>query len=277
MILALDVGNSQIFGGLFAGSDAVSIRFRRSTRPATSADELGVFLRSVIRENGGDPAAVAQIACCSVVPEAIYSVRSCCRRYFGIDPFVLGAGARTGLRIRYRNAVELGPDRVAAAIAASSLFADQNVIIVDFGTATTIDVVSASREHMGGLILPGLRIQMEALEQNTARLPTVEIRPVADLLGRSTVECIQAGLYFGTRIAVEGIAREIRSRFFGGQPCRAIATGGFARLFEQDPVFDALVPDLVLIGLKRALALNPDASSAWTMPPGHGSSTQPAS
>ena len=115
MILTLDVGNSEIFGGLFGASDTVRIRFRRSSRAKPSADELGIFLRSVIRENGGDPSAVAQIACCSVVPDSLYAVRNCCRRYFGIDPFVLGAGAKTGLKIRYRNAVVLGPDRVAAA------------------------------------------------------------------------------------------------------------------------------------------------------------------
>jgi type III pantothenate kinase len=276
VILALDIGNSQIFGGLFEASDTVRIRFRKSSRPPTSADELGVFLRSVIRENGGDPAAVSQIACCSVVPDAIYSVRNCCRRYFGIDPFVLGAGAKTGLRIRYRNAVELGADRVAAAIAAAHLFADQGAIIVDFGTATTIDAVTADREHLGGVILPGLRIQMEALEQNTARLPNVEIRPAGELLGRSTIECIQAGLYFGTRAAVAGLTRDIQARYFAGQPCRVVATGGFARLFEHDPVFDVYVPDLVLVGLKRALSLNPDAGGRWTMPHGDDGITQPA-
>jgi type III pantothenate kinase len=275
VILTLDIGNSHIFGGLFDESDAVSIRFRKSSRPPGSADELGLFLRSVIRENGCDPSAVAQVACCSVVPDAIYSVRSCCRRYFAIDPFVLGAGAKTGLRIRYRNPVELGPDRVATAIAAAHLFPQQNTVVVDFGTATTIDVVTADREHLGGLILPGLRIQMEALERNTARLPNVEIRSDVDLLGRSTTECIQSGLYFGTQAAVSGLTRDIHTRFFAGQSCRVVATGGFARLFERDPVFDVLVPDLVLIGLKRALTLNPEASKPWTAS-GEDGMAQPA-
>jgi type III pantothenate kinase len=264
VILALDVGNSEIFGGLFGASDSVRIRFRKSSRAQTSADELGIFLRSVIRENGGDPSAVAQIACCSVVPDSIYSVRNCCRRYFGIDPFILGAGAKTGLKIRYRNAVELGPDRVAAAIAAAYLFPNENVIVVDFGTATTIDVVTAARDHLGGLILPGLRIQMEALEQNTARLPNVEIRPGVELLGRSTIECIQAGLYFGSRAAVAGLTREIQKQILPTEGCRVVATGGFARLFERDPIFDVVVPDLVLVGLKRALSLNPGGSAVWT-------------
>ena len=148
-------------------------------------------------------------------------------------------------------------------MAATHLFPDENVIVVDFGTATTLDVVTAGREHLGGLILPGLRIQMEALEQNTARLPNVEIRPGVELLGRSTIECIQAGLYFGNRAAVAGLTREIREQILPAQGCRVVATGGFARLFERDPIFDVVVPDLPLVGLKRALSLNPEGSTVW--------------
>ena len=107
------------------------------------------------------------------MPEIIYSLRSCCRKYFGVDPFVLQAGAKTGLRIRYRNPLEVGPDRIANAIGATHLYPDRNLIIIDFGTATTFDVVRAGRDYLGGIILPGLRISMEALENNTARLPNV--------------------------------------------------------------------------------------------------------
>ena len=114
MILTIDVGNSQIFGGVFRDS-ALTLRFRKPSGP-TSSDELGVFLRSVLRENEIDPSVVAQIAVCSVVPDVVYSLLSCCRKYFRIDPFILQAGAKTGLRIRYRNPVEVGPDRIANAI-----------------------------------------------------------------------------------------------------------------------------------------------------------------
>lgn len=262
MILALDVGNTQLFGGLF-DDETLTIRFRKPSGPPTSSDELGLFLRSVIRENGGDPTRVTEIACCSVVPDVLYSVRSCCRKYFGLDPFVLGAGAKTGLRIRYRNPVELGADRVANAIAAAHLHPNRNLVVVDFGTATTIDVVTAAREHLGGVILPGLRIQMEALERNTARLPNVEIVAGIDLIGRSTIECIQSGLYFGNRAAVSGLTQQIRARVFGGEPSVVVATGGFSRLFEGDPLFDAVVPDLVLVGLRRALLMNAEASTPW--------------
>jgi type III pantothenate kinase len=196
----------------------------------------------------------------------LYSLRSCCRKYFAVDPFILQAGARTGLKIRYRNPAEVGPDRIANAIAAVHLHPNRNVIVIDFGTATTINVVNSSREYLGGVILPGLRIAMEALEKNTARLPTVEIVPPHEVLGRSTIESIQSGLYFGTREMVGGLIRELCREAFASERAMVIGTGGFARLFERDKVFDALNPDLVLVGLERALALNRDGSRQWASP-----------
>jgi len=263
MILTLDIGNSQIFGGGFVNGE-LTIQFRKPSRPPTSSDELGLFLRGVLRENGADPAGITQIAFCSVVPDVIYSLRSCCRKYFGIEPFVLQVGAKTGLRIRYRNAAEVGPDRIANAIAAVYLYPDRNVIIVDLGTATTIDVVRAGRDYLGGLILPGVRISMEALVKNTARLPNVEIVPATELIGRSTIECIQSGLYFGNRTMIRGLTEQLRDAALGGEEALVIGTGGFSRLFERDNIFGVLRPDLVLLGLERALALNPGASYAWS-------------
>ena len=263
MHLTLDVGNGHIFGGLFE-DQKLALRFRKSSRPSTSSDELGLFLRHVLREHGRDPAAVERIAICSVVPELIYSLRSCCRKYFQIDPFILQAGTKTGLKIGYRNPLEVGPDRIANAIGGLHLFPDQNLIVVDLGTATTFDVIKANRTYLGGIILPGVRIGMESLEKTTARLPTVEIVPPAELIGRSTVECIQSGLYYGNRAIVKELTREIRSQAFASEPVAVIGTGGFSRLFERDRLFDATLPDLILIGLERALFLNPEGSGPWT-------------
>ena len=137
MILTLDVGNSQIFGGVFR-QGALVVRFRKPSRPPTSSDELGLFLRGVLRENETDPSEVEQIAFCSVVPDVIYSLRSCCRKYFSIDPFILQPGAKTGLKIRYRNPLELGSDRIANAIGATHLYPDRHLIIVGLGTVTTV-------------------------------------------------------------------------------------------------------------------------------------------
>ena len=121
----------------------------------------------------------------------------------------------------------------------------------------------AGRDYLGGIILPGLRIAMEALEKNTARLPNVEIVRPTELVGRSTIECIQSGLYFGHRAIVEELTREIRDQAFRGEPAVVIGTGGFSRLFEQEQVFDVLLPDLILMGLERALSLNEGASHTW--------------
>jgi len=271
MILALDVGNSHIFGGIF--EDGVSrLQFRKTSRPPAASDELGIFLRAVLRENGHEPSRVDRIAICSVVPDMLYSLRSCCHKYFSVDPFVLQAGTRTGLKIRYRNPAEVGPDRIATAIAAVHLYPNRNVIVVDFGTATTINVIAAGREYLGGAIVPGLRIAMEALEKNTARLPTVEIVPPRDVIGRSTVESIQSGLYFGTRDMIAGLTRAMRLEAFRDESAIVVGTGGFARLFERENLFDVLVPDLVLVGLERAITMNDGGSRPWTLPETHAES-----
>jgi type III pantothenate kinase len=262
VLLTLDVGNSQIFGGLFEAGE-LTVRFRKTSQASTSSDEMGLFLRNVIRENGRDPAAVQQIAVCSVVPEVIYSLRSCCRKYFRIDPFILQPGVKTGLKIGYRNPLEVGPDRIANAIGATHLYPGRHLIVIDFGTATTFDVVREGRDYLGGIILPGLRIAMEALERNTARLPTVEIVAPGVVVGRSTVESIQSGLYFGNRAVVSELTREIRNEALAGEPAVVIGTGGFSRLFEREKLFDALLPDLVLVGLARASALNEGESRPW--------------
>lgn len=264
MILTLDIGNTQIFGGVFDHDGQIVTRFRKTSRLSQSSDEFGLFLRSVLRENGSDPADIGEIAVCSVVPEALYSVRSCCRKYFAIDPFVLRSGVKTGLRIKYRNPLEVGADRIANAIGAIGLYPDRNVIVVDMGTATTFDVVSAERDYLGGLILPGIRIAMESLEKNTARLPTVEIVPATELIGRSTVESIQSGLYFGNRAVIRQLASDIRAQAFGDAPMLVVGTGGFSRLFQNDQVFDVVLPDLVLHGLHRALAMNDGGSRPWS-------------
>ena len=263
MILTLDIGNTQIFGGVFDNHE-LTLRFRKTVAAPLSSDEFGVFLRGVLRENGSDPSAIDQIAFCSVVPEVNYSLRNCCRKYFGIDPFSLQPGVKTGLKIHYRNPLEVGPDRIANMIGAMHLHPDRNLVIVDFGTATTFDVVRAPRDYLGGIILAGLRIAMQALESNTARLPTVEIVPASTLVGRSTVESIQSGLYFGNRAVVKERTREIRDEAFSGEPALIIGTGGLSRLFEHDAVFDVLLPDLALIGLDRALALNAGGSRPWS-------------
>lgn len=255
MIITIDVGNSQILGGLWKDDELV-LRFRRITTPSTSSDELGIFLRSVLRENGHDPAAVQDFACCSVVPAINHSLASACVKYFDTEPLFVQAGTKTGLKLRYGNPKEIGADRIANAIGGIALYPDRDLVIVDMGTATTFDAVTRERTYLGGSIASGLKMSMNALAAGTAKLPTVEILPPEKACGTSTVDAIQSGLYFGH----VGLIRELTKRFgiecFEGRKPLLLGTGGFARLFEREGLFDAIEPDLVLTGLKTALDLN---------------------
>ncbi len=261
MILAMDIGNSQLYGGVFDGDRKV-ISFRRNSKQGSSSDEVGIFLRSVIRENGVDPARIKEIALCSVVPDVVYSLRGACLKYFNVEPFVLQAGVKTGLKIRYRNPHEVGADRIADSIAAVNLYPGRPVIIVDLGTATTFEAVNGEGEYLGGAITPGLRLQMEVLELKTSKLPAVEIVKPEQALGRTTVESIQAGLFYGHLGQMREIIDRLSRECFSGQKVMVIGTGGFAHLFERDGVFDVIEPDLVLQGLLMAHRLNSDAKGA---------------
>ncbi|MFN8790176.1 MAG: type III pantothenate kinase [Bdellovibrionales bacterium] len=256
MILALDVGNSQIFGGVYE-NDKMKLSFRRNSKQGSSSDEVGIFLRAVLRENGVAPEKIQQIALCSVVPDVIYSLRGACSKYFGMNPFILQAGVKTGLNIKYRNPLEVGADRIANSIAVSKLYPKKNAIIVDLGTATTFDVLTAEKDYLGGAIIAGLKISMESLESKTAKLPSVEILNVKEALGRTTIESIQSGLYYGHLGAIREIATRLTEECFQGEKPLIIGTGGFSSLYEKEKIFNAIVPDLVLKGLLHSLQLNP--------------------
>ena len=256
MRICLDVGNSQLHGGVFDAG--LRLQFRKTTLPLGSSDEFGVFFTAVLRENGVDPRAVDRVAICSVVPQALYPIRSACVKYFRCEPFVLQAGVKTGLKVKYRNPHEVGADRIAGAIGAILRRPGSNIIVVDCGTATTLDVVTANADYLGGAILPGVGISVDTLAGRTAKLPTVEITRPTSALGRSTIESIQSGVYHGHAGAIRRLVDEISAECFGNAPRTVIGTGGFARLFEPEELFDEIVPELVLLGLKHADDLNRD-------------------
>jgi type III pantothenate kinase len=256
MILTLDIGNSQIYAGVFDAQGELAFTFRKSSKSATSSDEIGVFLKSVLRENDVDPTSIRKIAICSVVPDLNHTVASCCVKYFGLNPFILQAGVKTGLSVKYRNPVEVGSDRIANAIAATKLYPNKNLVIIDYGTATTFCAVSKSKEYLGGVIMPGLRLMMESLEANTSKLPAVSIVRAKNVVAKSTVEGIQAGLYLTTFSATKYITDEIRKNYFANEDTVIIGTGGFARLYENEKLFDTFLPELVLKGLYYALEMN---------------------
>lgn len=255
MLLCIDIGNSQIHAGAFKG-ETLSCQFRKTTHPLGSSDEFGVFFCAALRENKVDPADVRQAAICSVVPAAIFPVRTACHAYFGCEPFILQADSKTGLKIGYRNPHEVGADRIANAIAATQRNPGRNLIVIDCGTATTFDVVTAQGEYLGGAILPGVGVSAESLASRTAKLPSVEITRPESALGRTTTASIQSGLYHGQVGAIRHLTTELIREVFAGVRPRIIGTGGFARLFEHERLFDEIVPELVLLGLRHAARLN---------------------
>ena len=251
MLLCIDVGNSQIFGGVYDGEE-LRVTFRRTSHIRASSDEFGTFFRMVLRENGVDPEQVAEAAICSVVPDVVHSLRNAFRKYFRFEPFLLQPGAKTGLKIRYRNPLEVGADKIANAIGAVARYPGRNLLIVDLGTATTLCAVTKDKEYLGGIIAPGVHMSMAALESRTARLPAVEIVRPPEILGRSTIESIQSGLYYGTLATIRSFVAAVTAEYFAKDRPVTIGTGG---LFEEEQLFDAFVPELSLMGLRRALEL----------------------
>jgi len=258
MLLCCDVGNTQLYAGVYDGED-LKATFRRTSNARASSDEFGIFLRAALRENGVAPEAITMAAICSVVPDVVHSLRNCFRKYFKFEPFLLQAGVKTGLKIRYRNPLEVGADKIANAIGGVSRYPGRNLLIVDFGTATTVCAVTRDKEYLGGVITLGIHGSMAALESNTARLPAVEIVRPAEILGRSTVESIQSGLYYGALATVRSLIDLVAARHFADDKPLVLGTGGFARLFDQENLFDEFLPELPLIGLRRAVEL-------WTTP-----------
>lgn len=255
MILCIDVGNSHIFAGVFSG-ETILLRFRLETRQTITSDQIGVFLKNVLRENELDPKAIKHIAISSVVPSIDHSLGSACQKYFKIIPFWLRAGARTGLKIKTKNPNEVGADLIATAVAAAQQFPNQNAIIVDFGTATTYVPIAADKTFLGVVIEAGIRTSMLALQLNTAQLPTVQINKPEEVVGRDTVSSIQAGLYYGQLGALREIIKNIKQDIFDNEKVVIIGTGGFSSLFEKEKIFTVINPDLVLQGIKLALEMN---------------------
>lgn len=259
--LCFDIGNTDIYGGVFRGRDLVA-EFRKSNHARPTVDEFGVFLMQLLRLKGVEPAEIGAVAIASVVPDAEEPVVGAAREHLGLKPLLLRAGVRTGLKLRVKEPTEVGADRIANAIAAVERYPDRNLIIIDTGTATTFCVVTAAREYLGGAIVAGLGLCMRALGRGTAKLPLVDIREPEHAMGRTTIGNIQSGLFFGHLGALRELIGRLSDEAFADCPPMVVGTGGFASLFKEFGVFDAIVPDLVLRGLLRAIELNPEPRPA---------------
>ena len=255
MTLTLDVGSSRIFGGILQNGKVLAT-FHKNTSTGLTVDELGLFLLQWLEARKFPVEELEAFVFCSVVPELNGVVESCSRLYFNFEALTLRAGVKSGLQVKYTNHHELGADLIANAVAAVDLFPLRDIIIVDFGTATSLCAVSSNREYLGGTLVPGLDITMEALAERTARLPVVEIQPVSRVCGRDAVSGIQGGLFYGTLgMLKELIKRMHRECFPEGAPI-ILATGQRAELYQKHKLFDQIIPELVLLGLEGIRQLN---------------------
>lgn len=249
MLLAVDVGNTQTHLGVF---DRNNLRheWRAATEPTRTADELALLFGEFLSlAELSFSKQITGVAISSVVPRATQELRDMTLRYFGFPAVVVEPGVRTGLAVHMDNPREVGADRIANAVAAHALWPDHSVIVVDFGTAITVDVVSADGTYLGGAIAPGVDTSATALFQSTAQLRRVELVTPPSAIGKTTVTCIQAGIMFGMAALVDGLIERVADELAG--PIRTVATGGHATVvLENCRRVEHYEPTLTLTGLR---------------------------
>ena len=253
MLLAIDIGNTNITLGLYKG-EALGPRWRLATAHERMPDEYGLQLVGLLNHAGLKPADVAAVAMASVVPPLTSVWAQMCKTYLGREPLVVDAGVKTGVQVRYDDPKQVGADRVVDAAAVQKLYGGP-ACIVDFGTATTFDAISATGDYVGGAIAPGIGIAAEALFQRTAKLPRVDLIRPPTAIGRNTVHSIQSGLLFGYVGLVEGMVARFRAEL--GPTMKVIGTGGLAEVIARETkVIEIIAPWLTLEGLRIVWELN---------------------
>jgi type III pantothenate kinase len=251
MLLVIDVGNSNTSLGVYRDDELIA-HWRLTTNPARTVDEYGVHARNLFELAHLDFKAIDAIAIASVVPPLNYTLKRMAEVYFQITPLFIDHATDTGLRILYEPAADVGADRIVDAVAAITKYGAP-CVVVDFGTATTFNAINAKGEYMGGAITPGIMISSEALFARTAKLPRVDIKRPHKVIGSSTVEAMQSGLYYGYAGLVDGVLEKMIEEI-GSKP-RVIATGGLAQLIATGSKFIELVDDtLTLEGLRLVYA-----------------------
>ncbi len=253
MLLTIDIGNTNITLGIYRGQEA-GPRWRLATDHKRMPDEYGLQFTGLLEHAGIRRGQLTGICMASVVPPLTGRVTEACRRYLGHEPLVVEAGVRTGVRIRYEDPRAVGADRIVDAAAVRILYGGP-ACVVDFGTATTFDAISAEGDYLGGAIAPGIGIASEALFMRAAKLPRVELKRPPSAIGRNTVHAMQSGLLFGYVGLVEGIVARFRHEL--GPEMKVIATGGLAEIIAQETdIIDIINPWLTLDGLAIIWALN---------------------
>ncbi len=253
MLLAIDVGNTNLTIGIFDGGK-LKATWRIATEVHRMPDEYASLLLNLFDRHRMPVSDITDAILCSVVPPMVGIFEEVCRRYLKISPLVVEAGVKTGVRISMDNPREVGADRIVNAVAAHQMYGGP-VIVIDLGTATTFDVVSKEGDYLGGAIAPGIAIATEALFTKTAVLPRVELGHPKKAIGKSTVAAMQSGIVFGYAGLIEGIVARIREEL--GAKAKVVATGGYADLLAREtPVIDVVNPDLTLVGLRLIYEMN---------------------
>ncbi len=231
MILVIDVGNTNTVLGIYEGRELLG-HWRMSTNKDGTSDEIGLFITGCLRHQNIDAGRIDGIAVASVVPPVMYSLEHAMKKYFNKEPLIIGPGVKTGINIRTENPREVGADRIVNAVAGFEKYGGP-LIIIDFGTATTICAITAKGDYLGGVICPGIRISAEALFQKTAKLPRIELAKPESVIGRNTVASMQSGIIFGYSGQVDSIVRRMKKEM-KEKNVKVIATGGFARMIAGD-------------------------------------------
>jgi type III pantothenate kinase len=254
MLLAIDAGNTNIVFAVCEG-DAIRAQWRAATKTSRTADEYAAWLKEMLSLEHLRFADLDAAIIASVVPAALFDLRSLCRRYLNCEALVVGdANVELGIGVHVDRPAAVGADRLANTVAAHAAYSGA-LIVVDFGTATTFDIVSTEGNYEGGVIAPGANLSAEALHQAAAMLPRVAIERTQSVIGKDTIPAVQSGLYWGYVGLIEGLVGRIKAEY--GQPMTVIATGGLAALFhKQVAVIDHLNPDLTIAGLIRIHARN---------------------
>ena len=246
-LLAIDMGNTHMVIGVYQG-EKLAYHWRLQTRHDGTVDEYGSTLRHLVEISGLNHQDIEGIAISSVVPPLTYVMEQMCRVYFHHRPIVVGPGIKTGISILYDNPKEVGADRIVNAVAAIERYGG-DLVVVDFGTATTFDCVSSDAEYMGGIICPGMMISVEALFNRASKLPRVELAKPKAVIGKTTVQSMQSGIIYGYVGLVEGIVRRLKKEFKSTP--KIIATGGLSKLIAKETdMVDVVDEYLTLDGLR---------------------------
>ena len=254
MLLAIDLGNTNIKYGVFDGGELVA-SFRVSSRISRTADEYGSVLVGLLSDSGINKSDIDGIIFSSVIPALNYTICHMCEFFFGVSPLIVGPGIKTGLNIKADNPKEVGADIIVNSVSAINKYKGP-IVVIDFGTATTFDVINEKSELLGVVIAPGIKTSLEGLVSKTAQLPMVELDAPKTIIGKNTKHCMQAGVIFGFSGLVENILRKIKKEL-GVSEIKVVATGGLGEIIAREvKTIDIVDRTLTLDGLRMIYELN---------------------